>query len=338
MLDAGTRIAQSGRIVTLDVGSGAFSSVLPLPSVGWGLATAGPGSLVVGVGSTEQNLREARRVERGWSPAELLTQGPFSDRQPVYSPDGRSILFTSDRSGNLDIWRLDRASGELRRLTDHEASDWDPALSPDGRRLIFSSNRSGRFQIWIADADGASPRQVTDLENAQNPTMTGDGEWIVFTLQDAGEGRNGLWRIRPDGRDATLVAAGPFLVPETSPDGRFVALRAQPEDGKRLARLADGALLDVSIPFTDRYRWSVEERTWLWGIRLSPEGNSIVRYPFDPARETLGAAQTILAGEAVRAAESLGVARDGSAVAFSTFANRRAQLVRVDGLAGLERP
>ena len=338
LLDTGSRISQAGRIATLDLETAEFASRMALPSVGWGLAVAEAGSLVVGVGSTEQNLREVRRGDSAWSPAELLTQGPFSDRQPVYSPDGRSILFTSDRSGNLDIWRLDRESGELRRLTDHEASDWDPALSPDGRQLVLSSNRTGRFQIWIADADGASPRQVTDVENAQNPTMTADGEWIVFTLQDARPEKSGLWKIRPDGRDPTLIVAGPYLIPETSADGRFVAFRGQLEEGKRLVRIADGHLLDVSIPFTDRFRWSVEERTDLWAIRQNENGNSIVRYPFDPERETLGAAQTILAGDAVKEAESLGVARDGSAFAFSSFANRRAQLVRIDGLAGLARP
>jgi len=308
-----------------------------LPSVGWGLASAGAGSLVVGIGSTEQNLREVRRSSGTWGAVELLTQGPFSDRQPVYSPDGRSIVFTSDRGGNLDIWRLDRATGELRRLTDHEAFDWDPALSPDGRRLLFSSNRSGRFQIWIAEADGASPRQVTDLENAQNPTMTPDGEWILFTLQDSTAERNGVWKVRPDGRDPTLVAAGAFLIPETSPDGAYVAVRGQREEGRRIVRVADGRPLEVSIPFTDRYRWVSGSPTHLWAIRYDDAGNSIVRYAFDSVRGTLGAAEPILAGDAAREAESLGVARDGSAFAFSSFANRRAQLVRIDGLAALDR-
>ncbi|MCB1009661.1 MAG: protein kinase [Acidobacteria bacterium] len=336
LLDGGSRIAQSGRIAVLDVESGELRSVLPMASIGWGLATDRRGSLFVGIGSTEQNLREARREGPGWRAVELLTEGPFSDRQPVYSPDSRSILFTSDRGGNLDIWRLDRASGELRRLTDHEASDWDPALSPDGRRLAFSSNRSGRFQIWIADAEGVSPRQLTNLENAQNPTMTGDGEWIVFTLQDAGEKRSGLWKVRPDGSDATLIAAGPYLIPDTSPDGRFVAFRWTMAAGERLLRVADGRRLEVSIPFTDRFRWSVEGgRTYLWAIQVDERGNSIVRFAFDPARETLGPKETILAGEAVAQAESLGVAHDGSAIAFSSFANRRAQIVRIDGLADL---
>jgi len=333
LLDTGSRIAQAGRIATLDVESGELRSALPLPSIGWGLASDRGGTYFVGAGSTEQNLREARREGATWSGVERLTEGPFSDRQPIYTPDGRSILFSSDRSGNLDLWRLDRASGELRRLTDHEAADWDPALSPDGRRLLFSSNRTGRFQIWIADADGGSPKQVTDLENAQNPTMTPDGEWIVFTLQDAGDEHSGLWKVRPDGSDLTLIKAGPFLIPETSPDGRFVAYRRTIAEGDRLLRVADGRQLGVSVRDTDRFRWTVEKgRTWLWAIHIAEGANTVVRFPFDPERETLGPPETVLAGDEVRAAESLGVARDGSAVAFSSFANRRAQILLVEGL------
>jgi serine/threonine protein kinase len=333
--DTGAGISQSGRIATLELENGRLTSLLPLPAVGLGLAVAGPDSLVVTVGSREQNLREVRRNEPEWGTVELLTEGPFSDRQPVYSPDGRAILFTSDRGGNLDIWRLERASGELRRLTDHEASDWDPAFSPNGDRLLFSSDRSGRFQIWIADSDGSSPRQITELENAQNPTMTADGEWIVFTRQSAQGAESGLWKIRPDGRDATLIVRGDLLIPETSPDGRFVAFRPQNQTARRLVRISDGQLLDVSTPSTDRHRWSSIGGTFLWAIQVGAAQNSIVRFPFDPALEKLGPKETILEGDAVRDAESLGVARDGSAFAFSSVANRRAQLVRVDGLAGL---
>lgn len=176
---------------------------------------------------------------------------------------------------------------------------------------------------------------MTDVENAQNPTMTADGAWIVFVLQGAGEGKNGLWKIHPDGSAAALVAAGSYLVPETSPDGRYVAFRAPGR--QRIARIADGALLDTDLADTDRYRWSVESgRTWLWALGLSDEGTEIRRYPFDPERGALGPAEVVLATDAVRTAETLGVARDGSAVAFASLANRRGQLIRIDGLTGLQ--
>jgi Tol biopolymer transport system component len=336
VLDRYQRVSPSGRIVSVDLASGAIRSLLPVANVGWGIDRAGPGSMVVGNGSDDQSLLEARRDESGrWSSANQVTEGPFQDRQPVYSPDGRWLLFSSNRSGNLDLWRRERSTGELQRLTDHEADDWDPALSPDGSKLLFSSNRSGRFEIWIAEADGSAPRQVTDLENAQNPTMTPDGTWIVFVNQGAGEGTNGIWKIHPDGTGATLIAAGSYLIPETSPDGRYVALRGPGE--KRIVRVADGVLLDENLGATDRYRWSVERgRTYLWTIGQDDKGNDIRRYPFDPDHGVVGMAEKVVTGAQVRAAESLGVAPDGSAVTFANVANRRAQLVLIDGLEGLE--
>ena len=336
LLDRGEQQSPAGRIALLDLGTRELHSLLPVANVGWGLDVAGRGSLIVGVGSSDQNLQEVRRVAAGrWSDPRIETEGPFRDRQPVYSPDGRWLLFTSNRSGNLDVWRRDRTSGAIERLTDHEAADWDPALSPDGAKLIFSSDRSGRFQIWIAEADGSAPRQVTDLENAQNPTMTADGAWIVFVLQGAGEGRNGIWKIRPDGTDAAVVAAGAYLVPEMSPDGRFVA--AQESGRKRITRLSDGTVLDTDLDNTARYRWSVESgRTFLWELAFTEKGTEIRRLPFDPGSGVLGPAEVVLAGAAVRAAETLGVARDGSAFTFASVANRRGQLIRIDGLEGLE--
>jgi Tol biopolymer transport system component len=335
LLDRSEPVSSSGRVALLDLDEPGLRSLLPIANVGWGLDAAGPASLVVSVGSTDQNLHEARReAGAGWAPPAPATEGPFRDRQPVYSPDGRWLLFTSNRSGNLDIWRRDRATGELQRLTDHDADDWDPALSPAGDRLLFSSNRTGRFQVWLAESDGSSPRQVTDLENAQNPTATADGGWIVFVLQDAGEGRNGIWKIRPDGSEPTLVAAGAFLIPETSPDGGHVAFRGP--GGRRIVRLEDRALLDTELADTDRYRWSVENgRTYLWALGFTERGGEIRRFPFDPERGALGPAEVVLSGDAVRTAETLGVARDGSAVTFASLANRRGQLIRIDGLTGL---
>jgi len=334
LLDGNALIHNSGRIVLLDTSTRELVSLLPLAAVGWGLDLVGSGSLIVGGGSTDQNLRTVTRGAGGrWSAPVLETEGPFRDRQPVYSPDGRFLLFTSNRSGNLDIWRRDRATGELQRLTDHEADDWDPATSPDGKRLLFSSNRSGRFQIWIAGADGSAPRQVTDLENAQNPTMTGDGEWIVFVLQDAGA-RTGIWRVRPDGSEAALVLAGNFLVPDVSPDGRYAAFVGPGQ--QNLARLTDGVILETALGDTARYRWTVENgRTYLWVLGYPEEGTEIRRFPFDTASGRLGPREIVLSGETLRDAETFGVAHDGSSITFASLANRRGQLIRIDGLSGL---
>jgi Tol biopolymer transport system component len=256
----------------------------------------------------------------------------------VYSPDGRWIVFSSDRSGNLDLWRISLADGELQRLTDDPAEDWDPAMSPDGAHIIFSSNRTGRFQIWMAEADGSSPRQVTDVENAQNPTMTADGHWIVYTRQDAGDQKNGIWKVQPDGSGEARLVPGLFFHPEVSPDGRFVAFQLPGKGELKIARLADGKLLSVSLPHSDRYRWSVAGGlTELWAVVSNENLGSIVRMPFDPQTERLGAPTAVFTADQDHFPESLGVAHDASAVTYSQVVNARASLLRIDGVAGLER-
>ncbi|HLF57612.1 MAG TPA: hypothetical protein VI942_12265, partial [Thermoanaerobaculia bacterium] len=330
-------ITSAGRVALFDVAARTTRSLLPIQPVRGGIAYAGRGSVIVGLGSEEQSLSELTvSAEGAWSATRQLTEGPFFDRQPVYSPDGRWIVFTSNRSGNLDLWRLARDSGELQRLTDHAAEDWDPALSADGKRLVFSSNRTGRFQIWIAEADGSSPRQVTDIENAQNPTMTPDGEWIVFVRQNAGPEANGIWRIRPDGRDAAPLALGPMFVPETSPDGKFVAY-VNTLTGGGIARLDSGPPTKVEVPGVTRLRWSTEGTAMhLWCIVATDQGSSVRRFPFDPVRGELGAGTTVLSEDPAHDLETLGVARDGSAVTVSRQASARTQIVRIDGLEGLQ--
>jgi len=334
-------MGSSGRIATFDLDSKRVHSLMPLQPIGNGIAVAGAGSLVVSLGSQEQGLYELRRGTNGWGSAEARTEGPYSDRQPEYSPDGEWLLFSSDRSGNNDLWRLNRRSGELQRLTDNEAQDWDPAMSPDGQHLLFSSNRSGRYQIWMAEADGSSPRQVTDLENAQNPTMTANGDWIVFTRQGAAADEIGIWKIRPDGRDLTLIrkTSNPFI-PETSPDGRFVAYNGSGAfEGARIVRIADGETVPMSAGGGARFRWSVEGgKTFLWAIVFTPNDTTIRRFAFDPVRGVAGDGEVVVGPDLATAAESLGVAPDGSAISFSRVASVKTQIIRIDGLSELDRP
>lgn len=152
-----------------------------------------------------------------------LTRGSSQDRQPAYARDGKSVIFSTTMSGNLDIWSVSTEDGALRRLTEDPADDFDPAYSPDGSQMIWSSRRSGNYEIWIANSDGTGAGQLTrDGVDAENPTMTPDGAWVVYnSYNPAGAG---IWKIRADGRDATrIVAEGTSQLPEVSPDGRWVA-------------------------------------------------------------------------------------------------------------------
>ena len=81
-----------------------------------------------------------------------LTTNPGRDMLPDWSPNGSWIAFTSNRSGNNDIWVMD-SRGEsfgLWQITDHSGDDQAPSWSPDGKKIVFQSDRSGNRDIWIA--------------------------------------------------------------------------------------------------------------------------------------------------------------------------------------------
>lgn len=89
------------------------------------------------------------RSEGGW--ARQLTLTHSFCQQPVWSPDGTKIAFSSDKGGNFDIWILDMATWKMEQATFHEVMDVKPAWSPDGNKIAFVSSRSGTQEIWIKD-------------------------------------------------------------------------------------------------------------------------------------------------------------------------------------------
>lgn len=100
------------------------------------------------------------------------------------SIEGR-ILFHSIRSGNLDIYRIDKNG--VVRLTDNPARDERPVWSPDGTKIAFISDRDGNNEIYLMDADGENQRRVTFNEwDDKNPSWSPDGRSIVFESKRGG--------------------------------------------------------------------------------------------------------------------------------------------------------
>src|SRR5205807_7853185 len=74
------------------------------------------------------------------------------DYDPVWSPDGSSIVFTSERDGSADLFRVKPDGSGLERLTDNPAYDDQAAFSPDGKELVFVSTRdAGTADLWTID-------------------------------------------------------------------------------------------------------------------------------------------------------------------------------------------
>ena len=116
----------------------------------------------------------------------LLT-GATRDVASDWSPDGRYILFQSNRSGNDDIWMMELASQKLTQITRETSEETHPRCSPDGKKIVFQSNRSGNQEIWAMEV---ASRQWTQLTNHpgvdESPAFSPSGDQIVFVSDRAG--------------------------------------------------------------------------------------------------------------------------------------------------------
>lgn len=118
---------------------------------------------------------------------QALTMGP------AWSPDGRSLAYTSWQSGSPDVYinTLDGrpVSRPIQERVRPDDQNWLPAWSPDGEQIAFGSNRSGNNDIWVMNRDGSGLRNLTPNSQTSSeiaPTWSPDGRQIAFTSDRAG--------------------------------------------------------------------------------------------------------------------------------------------------------
>src|SRR5438067_2373834 len=183
-----------------------------------------------GVGWTYERRSHLFRIRSEGGEPEQLTDGDWDDGSPAFSPDGRRIAFTSDRTVERwswpanDIWVLDLPSKRLTRLTDETVSAGPPAWSPDGRQLAFVAARrrheDGYTDLLVADA--ATAGAVRKLTEDFPPTFSD----TAIDDQRAGHGGPHLY-WSTDGKEIYSQAAGRgstlvYAVPATGGTPRLV--------------------------------------------------------------------------------------------------------------------
>jgi len=176
--------------------------------------------------------------------ARRITTNPGYDAEGTLSPDGKTIVFTSLRNGDLDIYTMDVRGGNLKRLTHTLGYDGGPFFSPDGKqigyrayhpqtaadsseyRALIAQNlvRPVRMDIWVMDADGSNQRQVTSLGGASfAPYFHPDGRRIIFASNYKNpRSRNfDLYLVNADGEGLEQITTNAEFdaFPMFSPDG-----------------------------------------------------------------------------------------------------------------------
>lgn len=156
--------------------------------------------------------------------------GAFQMAYPFPSPDGARLVFQGNFDGRWQLYELSIADGAIRRLHVSPRDDTHPAVSPDGRQIAFISNRDGNDEVYLLDlASGDATVVAPHPGKDGHPKWSADGAWLVFnrTFDPAdrgGDGDSAILRVRPDGRDLSVLSDSPRVetFASLSPDGRSV--------------------------------------------------------------------------------------------------------------------
>ena len=166
-----------------------------------------------------------------------LTDQAGLESFPSLAPDGKSIVYSSAASGNLDLY-LQRVEGRnTTNLTaDSPADDTQPAFSPDGTRIAFRSERGGGG-IFVMGATGEAVRRLSDV--GYNPSWSPDGRFIVCAQETIEQpasrysNASALWVIDVSTGERRQVTAGDAVQPSWSPHGHRIAYWAADATGQR---------------------------------------------------------------------------------------------------------
>ena len=185
-----------------------------------------------------------------------LTNSPFYDAEATLSPDGKKMIYTSTKDGDIELYILELKSGKEKRITNELGYDGGAWFSPDGKKIIWRASRPKteaaineykellaqdlvaptNMEVWVANVDGYDAKQVTNFGQANwAPTFMPDSKRIIFASNH--EYKRGfpfnLYTINGDGSNLQKVSRdkGFDAFPMFSPDGKRIVFASNRNNG-----------------------------------------------------------------------------------------------------------
>ena len=223
--------------------------------------------------------------------ATRLTGGIAHDMQPRWSPDGKQVVFVSDRSGDENLWLVSAEGGDPRPLTTGDDMTYlSPVWTPDGNYIVVSKGTpTGLEKLWLYHARGGRGLEMTPAPaglRMMGPAFGPDPRYVWYAQ------RSGSWQYnamlpqyqlgvydRQSGTRTTMTSRyGSAFRPALSPDGKWLAYgsRHDAETGLVLRELASGEERWLAYPIQRDEQESIANMDVLPGYAFTPDSRAVV--------------------------------------------------------------
>jgi dipeptidyl aminopeptidase/acylaminoacyl peptidase len=223
-----------------------------------------------------------------------LTDDAAEDWDPGFTPDGKSLLWSSNRSGAFEIWTADVDGSGARPVTKFGLDAENPTETPDGRWIVYLQGTGPRPGIWKVRPDGTDAQFLTSPGGI--PEVSPDGAHIAFGMNP--------------------TSAGAVVRTIRTEDGKLDDFRVDlPQGGLSLARIVIG-----------RCRWMPDGRSVVVLTR-DAKGFRVDAYPFTPGAHSLSASPLVPAFDPSVEFETFGVSPDGKRITVAGVAKSKSLMV-----------
>jgi Tol biopolymer transport system component len=167
------------------------------------------------------NLKDEKTLQG--TPAVVISDKSLQTSRAQFSPDGKRIVFESDRLGYSEIWACDSDGSNCGQLTSLRGIAGAPRWSPNGQHIAFEYRPKEHTELYILEVASGVPRMLTTLPGADNggPNWSRDGKWIYFYSDRAG-GQFQLWKTQLSGGPPVQVTRNGGIFAAESVNGRFL--------------------------------------------------------------------------------------------------------------------